>query len=803
MQYSTADSQEQQQELHSYRTGFALRRQTSCHLLAKDASNHTAYATLPNICNTSLLDCSLEFLLTRDMVCTGLSMLDFKGTVKYSVEDLVTRYGKQASALPVQATAPKGATLDRQHNSQSKSLSHPPHRHGDTNRDDIPLGLKATRVAHAAAVSSRVFSPSMRSSFSGPVQAGLVAALAPPSCHDMDDTLGFVQRQGSFHSEHAIQHLMTDHPHPQHTSRQLHKHHSLPSQRSLHQRDSADSFQGHGSRHSSQTEASNRQSHRSHIPALISHPRLSQHPQNKFSHKPPLGNRQSISSSALFQTIPVSPPHGSDFLDHCEHSEHAAAASARQHSYDRHDSYDNGRQSNGGVVPDEEQYLAAYSQQQPSGMPASDATPRSAFQSADSFASEMVDTDVNQTQHWGKSLLAHMQQVSEGPDSKEDEGGFVSRCAVHAVPGNFEAEGMHPPTGRAEAGPHDWLWLPDELSTINDSLLTSTQDSLPDVQTWLSQQQAARLAKHAQRASSEFKHGGPWQQTASPTSPLNTAHSMNSTFDEGPKAHDTLSWADNALLALAGSASLPSGTFGRVQLPSEAPRLQSQQESHPQCQAPPQLQASPQSQLRLEPQQDAQPQLQTQSQPQPVVEEAGYRSPFAHWSSFPILSPAGESTPAAAVGIQTQHAQQQQQHVTPSEQPQPAQMSHTADRPVLEAADVPSANQQQLDEELAVLESQLEQSVPAEDGIEAFSSPVQTRQLSISHLLDSSCEQLAPDSMLYDTTTPLPVCAPGAVLSAPEEALMATMQEMLESEPCMLCDVVCASGCRCASFDRI
>lgn len=714
------------------------------------------------------------------MVCTGLSMLDFKVTVKYSMEDLLTKYGKQASALPVQSTAPKGATLDRQDISKSKSMPRPSHQTGvPSHKDGVPLGLKATRVAHAAAVSSRVFSPSMRSPVSGPVQPS-----AQPSRHEMDETLGFVQRQGSFHSEHAIQHLMTDHPHTLHSSsHQLHKNTSLPSQQSLRQRDSADSFQrqGVGSKQSFQTDASEPQSQRS--PPSAPNGQLSRQSQsqNGMTHRPPLGQRQSIASSALFQTIPVSPRHidsnstattTSDQQGQSHHASHdlpaiSSTAAVGPHSYTHgsQDDYSSAvqheRYSNSDVQPEQAQYLAASAQQQPAAMPSAAATPSSAFQSADSFASEMMDTDVNQTQHWGRGMLAQMQQVPEGQDFEEGAGGLHSMPAVHAAHKDLKAEGMLPPTDHAGPGPHDWLWLPDELSTINDSPLSSKEDSRPDIHTWLSQQQAARLAQHAQREGAKFRYSHQWQQAASPTSPLNTADSLYSTFDEHPKAystfderpraHSSLPWADNNTMStFSVDATLPSNmSYERVPNLDPEKELQHQPESQP------------------------------QSQPQPessVPQQAEFTSPFAHWSSTPILGPVAEPNQAGLSNFGPQHAQQPQQQLlsaTPTQQPELLQEVHHS---VLSSA----AKQQELNARLAALDSL--GSMGADDAFEAFGSPVQTRQLSTDHSSSRHTQADSADSELYDTSAPLPVCAPAASLSAPEEALLVTMQEMLDGK---------------------
>ncbi len=783
------------------------------------------------------------------MVCTGLSMLDFKVTVKHSLEDLLTKYGKKASALPAQATARKGAALDRQHKSNSNRMPQQAyHSSVAADKKDVPLGLKATRVAHAAGVSSRVFSPSMRSPLSGQVPAP-----ALPSRHELDDALGFVQRQGSFHSQHAIQHLMTDHPH---SLRHPHKKTPLPSERSLHPRDSADSYQqqAFGFSQTIQTDTSDHQSQRSHAPAapqqLSWQPQSSQHGtlhSNSSSARPPLGSHRSIASSALFQTIPVSPRNGSSIPDQQAQSGHVThrfpAVSAP--AVGRQDAQANSSQHD--LFPD--RYRNGHAQSAHADLPASnhpqsaraaDTTPRDAFQSADSFASEMLDTDVNQTQHWGKTMLAQLEQVPEEPvnekdlvsqqqlvaaalgvtpadafqsadsfasemvdtdvnqtqhwgkamlaqmqqvpeEHEEEADSLHGRPAVHAA-FSLKAEGMLPPD-QAGPGPHDWLWLPDELSTLNDSPLTSDEDSRPDIHSWLSQQQAARLAKHTQHVGAKYQ--GQWQQAVSPTSPLNTADSMNSTFDEGPKAYSSLPWADSVVSALSPQPPLPSA-LNHEQV------VDSSQAAEPQLQP----------EIRVPEQTDFQPVLDFSQQPQlqpqvadPATPQAEYRSPFAHWSSTPILGPMPEPQQAAVSTFEPQHAQQPQQVAVSTFEPQHAQQPQQAQQPPLssssveqtqvlqdakEVALISAAKHQELIDRLAVLDSL--GSMGAEDAFEAFCTPVQTRQLPTGSPLESFLGQEVPKAELFDTAVPLPVCAPSASLSAPEEALLATMQELLDGE---------------------
>ncbi len=803
------------------------------------------------------------------MVCTGLSMLDFKVTVKHSLEDLVTKHGKKASALPAQATARKGAALDRQHKSNSQRMPQQAyHSSVAADKKDVPLGLKATRVAHAAAVSSRVFSPSMRSPLSGQVPAP-----ALPSRHELDDALGFVQRQGSFHSQHAIQHLMTDHPY---SSRHPHKKTSLPSDRSLHPRDSADSYQqqAFGSRQNIQMDTSDHESQRSHAPAaphqLSWQPQSSQHGtfhSNSNSARPPLGSHRSIASSALFQTIPVSPRNGSSIPDHPTQSGHvthrfpavSAPAVGRQNvqanSSQRDlfpDGYSNGHaqsahadmpasshpQSAGAAdttprdafqsadsfasemldtdvnqtqhwgktmlaqleqVPEEPVKEQGFVSQQQQVAAALGVTPADAFQSADSFASEMVDTDVNQTQHWGKAMLAQMQQVPE--EHEEQAESLHGRPAVHAE-FDLKAEGMLPPD-QAGAGPHDWLWLPDELSTLNDSPLTSDEDSRPDIHSWLSQQQAARLAKHTQQGGAKYQ--GQWQQAVSPTSPLNTADSMNSTFDEGPKPYSSLPWADSVVSALSPQPLLPSALNHEQVDYSQAAEPQLQ----PEIRVPDQTNFQPVLDFSQQPQLQLQPQV-----ADPTTPQAEYRSPFAHWSSTPILGStpepqqvavsnfepqhAQQAQPAPVSVIQPQSAQQPQQVPVSTFEPQHAQQPQQAQLPPLsslsveptqvlqdgkEVASISAAKHQELINRLAVLDSL--GSMGVEDAFEAFRTPVQARQLPTGSPLESFSGQLqaeAPKAELFGTAVPLPVCAPSASLSAPEEALLATMQELLDGE---------------------
>ena len=752
-------------------------------------------------------------------------------------------------------------------------------------REDVPLGLKATRVAHAAAVSSRFFSPSMRSSFSGQVQPS-----ALPSQHELDDTLGFVQRQGSFHSEHAVQHLMTDQPHPQLSSRPLAKHTSLLSQRSLHQRDSVDSRQRQSSmpRQSFQTDASDHQSQHSHVspPRSYSNSRHSQHGQGGYSQRPPLDNSQIIAHSALFQAIPVSPRNVSiptDYYEHTDYGPHGlpSTAVATQHSFqdhpptdqcnqqsgdlpsarapapgtavDSYDSYHPGRGRQQDYQPD-----LGYQSSSSAAGPAAVGTPLAAFQSADTFSSEMLSSDNNQTEQWDNSMLQRIQEGSEvttaaafqqdaSPQSKVPDGALQSAdsfasnvlstdmtrtahwgkrmlseleqeaeegrqqegqthqeatSAMHAVlDSSLEAEGMHPPIDKAEAGPHDWLWLPDELSTINDSDLSSIDGGRPDIETWLAQQQASRLAstaqngtsssrrggrlqqasrlaQHAQQGSRSFKTGGGLQQAVSPNSPLNTADSLDSTYDAAcrqagdlpPKAHSSLPWAQNSTPVTSYSLQ-PVTTSHTVA------------SSYGQAPAPMPPIFPPQS--------------------------PGYSSPFARWSSTPIFGASAQPDQTAVSTFDPPHQQPQQQQQQQQQQQtvhhQQSGMLHNRMYNPAEAC----AKQRELDSRLAALDT-LE--FPGEaDMFKGFGSPLQTRQMQAQADLSAS--------QLYNTEAPLPVDAPGATLSAPEEALLASMREMLHGElhtyacyhfccivlhfflclPCLyVCGFsLCVSGCVC------
>ena len=767
-------------------------------------------------------------------------MLDFKVQVKHSMEALLIRYGKQATALPVQATPPRGATLDRQHPSKSRGMSQ---QQGHSySKEDVPLGLKATRVAHAAAVSSRVFSPSMRSPMSGQVQPS-----ALPSQHELADTLGFVQRQGSFHSEHAVQHLMTDHSPLQRSSCHSSKHASLPSQRSLQQRDSADSHQRQSSM-PRRSDASDHLSQHSYVsaPRTYSSSHHSQRSQAGNSQRPPLGNSQIIARSALFQTIPVSPRSGHPPVDQVEETGHSPRGlppvdMASQHRYQNHypNGYDNQqphatpytwspRPATAVARHDSYQTDSYRLQDHPSepsyqwSAPAAAGaaavgTPPIAFQSADSFSSDMLSTDYNQTEqwdasmlqrvqegsepaaapasqqgapaqskltdgalqsvdsfasdalstdmthtaHWGNRMLSEMQQIAE-EEKQQESSSQEPTPAVHAAL-DLNLEGMHPPTDQAEAGPHDWLWLPDELSTINDSDLSSIDGVRPDIDTWLTQQQASRLAsaaqhdssssrkksplqrashrvQHAQQASSFFKRAGRLQQAVSPTSPLNTADSLDRMSGEHhqagdpsqadnplPKAHSSLPWIKNSSPATHHHSPQPATTSdaggpSNSQAPSSAPHV-----------FPPQ---SP-----------------------------GYTSPFAHWSSSPILGSSTQSDPAA-ISSYAPHQQQQQQQQTDLHS-QSGMLQHDT-----YSVHNASAKQQELDDRLAALDT-LE--FPGEaDMFEGFGSPVQTR-----HTTSGWAPADAYGNPLYNTEAPLPVDAPGATLTAPEEALLASIREML------------------------
>ena len=785
--------------------------------------------------------CRLEFLLARNMVCTGLSMLDFKVQVKHSMQDLLTKYGKQATALPLQPTAPKGATLDRQHKSKSRSMTQHKQQgrgRGSFSREDVPLGLKATRVAHAAAVSSRVFSPSMPSPLSGQLQPD-----ALPSQQELDDTLGFVQHQGSFHShsERAVQHLMTDQPPQDGAFRRLSKHTSLPSQRSVspqepadshHPQDSAYSYQHQISlpRLSQQADASDSQSYRSKSSA---HPdgSKSQHSQQLSAQRPQLGNRQMIASSALFHTAPLSQRNGYAHTDHLQHPDQLShglslAAAAQHRSYGDHPHSDHLDQQSHGfrhhlpsgsatAVDRVDRHLSgrhsqhsqhspepAHSRHLPTATPAAlrlgsgvqssdsfnsnmssdnnetaqwdnhvlahiqegsepaslsqhraqgfDHTPHNTLQSADSFGSNALSTDMTETQQWGKSMLSELhlpeEQEEHEVQASSSKGSQHGRPALHAVLQSVEAEGMHPPTSQTEPGPHDWLWLPDELSTINDSDLSSLDGSRPDIHSWLAQQQASRLPKQPQQAQHDghLKFEDQLQQAPSPTTPLHTEDSLDSTFGDQPRAASSLPWADNAL---------PFDTSPRLH--SETP-----------YDRPVSLSPSPAAPSDKPP-------------PQP----AAYSSPFARWSSTSILG--SNSTPPeqpADPPSEPQHSLQQQQQQQSAVFEEPELLQERAFS--LAQAD---AKQQELEGRLAALDT-LDILGEAEV-FQGFGSPLQTRQ--------AFSPRAQPDSFssqLYNTAAPLPVDAPCACLSAPEEALVSSMQEIMHgrsSSPCMCAVNLC------------
>ena len=111
------------------------------------------------------------------------------------------------------------------------------------------------------------------------------------------------------------------------------------------------------------------------------------------------------------------------------------------------------------------------------------------------------------------------------------------------------------------------------------------------------------------------------------------------------------------------------------------------------------------------------------------------------------------------------------------------------------AADV---KQQELSNRLAALDSL--ESLDAAEAFEAFGSPVQAKQVSPEDLPESSSqqpEQEASSESVYDTLAPLPVNVPGATLSAPEEALLATMQEILNGLLLPVSMSMSASYCAC------
>lgn len=758
------------------------------------------------------------------------------------------------------------------------------------------------------------YSPSMRSPFSGQFQP---PGLAPGQM--LDNTVGFVQRQGSFHSDHAIQHLMTDHPYTDPSPETLRKntsHTSLPSQQSFHHHHSAKSLPGgtlsrqdlaelpqwsvhHGRdsvhsmhhpgsepRQSIQTESTDEFTKRSATlqPASISS-RLSVQSQpvsNEAHLKPPLAYKQNIASSALFQSTPVSPPNGFAAPGHNSqgHSDHAGQhmpfigdrsfasqhdaygtspysihgpSAATQHDFRQAhvstpiDGFAQQDAQTQGIDHHQQPQQQQQQQQQSTHVVDADAVLNSALQSADSFGDEMLTTDINQTQHWGKSMLARMPQLSEEPEKahnvleqdcsaaataaaampssalqsadsfgdemlttdlnqtqhwgksmldhtpqvpetqqlEEDVGSSASKPAVsavhavHAVPLTMTAEGIHPPVRQVEDGPHDWLWLPDELSTINDSPLSSAQDSRPDIHAWLSQQQATRLAKHAQHGSSEFKGDPSWQPAVSPTSPLNTADSMNSTFDDHQmKPYTSLGWTQDLLPLPPDNVVIPAAVASQPGFKyTSAPQPSNTAVPQPHVQTPAQIEAPSPT--------DSEPPSRTWSPARttsPAPQETPQASPFARWSSTPILglkaepaAPLSSPNSNSQLNSTPQHAQQHQQ-VPAEAAPARAQ----AEEEVHDRVPASDVKQQELSNRLAALDSL--GSLDAAEAFEAFGSPVQAKQASPEHLPDSSSQQAeheASSESVYDTLAPLPVHVPGATLSAPEEALLATMQEIL------------------------
>lgn len=163
------------------------------------------------------------------------------------------------------------------------------------------------------------------------------------------------------------------------------------------------------------------------------------------------------------------------------------------------------------------------------------------------------------------------------------------------------------------------------------------------------------------------------------------------------------------------------------------------------------------------------------SQPQ----SSGYTSPFAHWSHAPALGTNTYPENTAVASHDPQHAQQQPQQ-------QPVPLSSGTAQEHMYSLDDASAKQQELQDRLAALDTL---DFPGEGAMfEGFGSPVQTRHPTSGHAhIDSFGNQL------YNTEAPLPVDAPGATLSAPEEALLASMREMLQGGHHLLLVTMCSA----------
>lgn len=313
----------------------------------------------------------------------------------------------------------------------------------------------------------------------------------------------------------------------------------------------------------------------------------------------------------------------------------------------------------------------------------------------------MMDTTFEQAQAWQSSLL----QVTELPPSEQGDDAcsvasfeldhakhalpgaaqhaedavsqnsvrgaspkHAQKHAQHAVPAELGPAGMLPPEHESGTSPHDWLKLPDEAQEGERQQAPSIPDSPRTIDDWLSLQQADYLAD-GRKLSSEwtgFENNHALHHAASSTPSITPASSFGSVPGRWFQAHRQQQDDATSQAELSKQAPLPSeALFNRLQeLNQASPTGQANQ-------TPAAGQAAVHAEVRHPSslQQAAPRQFESS---QTAVQTPASATPFARWSSTPILGPwsqAGQphsTTGTAGVSQQAQQLfevdDQQQQH---------------------------------------------------------------------------------------------------------------------------------------------
>lgn len=327
----------------------------------------------------------------------------------------------------------------------------------------------------------------------------------------------------------------------------------------------------------------------------------------------------------------------------------------------------------------------------------------------------MMDTTFEQAQAWQSSLL----EVTEVPPSEQGDearsvASFEPEPAVHAAPAvaqraegaafqtsqaaaspraqhavhafehavvpELSSAGMVPPEHQSGTSPHDWLKLPDEAQEEEHQQAPSTPDSPYAIDNWLSSQQADCLASGRQLSGewTGFENRHAVHAAASSTPSITPASSFENTSGQFLQAHRQQQPEEASVAVNSKQVPLPSDIlYDRLQQLNQLPV--SSQASQPHATA-----TASEAQQPSEPQQSLTPQERSQQQ-QGVAQQPASASPFAHWSSTPILGPSNQSGRVTSTAGPAGMFQQAQQVFELRRQPQHAQRPPSLDWPAQHA----------------------------------------------------------------------------------------------------------------------